>query len=103
MAYLDGDDYLHGPRLVEWLRERVGRMGERCYGVIDDPNLARRMHGWQAEDRVLFYGALDKALARHGVHPTEIPEDVWIPGSRAPEDVIERAGTRGRPPKSLAA
>jgi len=63
-----------GPSFVAFLR-RAG-----CtWDTMKRDAFDRRIRRWEAGSRVRFYEA-DATLARFGLHPSQVPEDVWEEG-----------------------
>lgn len=70
MGYLDGDRWLDGPALCEWLDAKIA-------GRFMNPNLSRRMSEWRkGRSRADLY-LVDAALVELGLHPMDIPEGCW--------------------------
>lgn len=68
-----------GRLIVEWLDHHGLLENLRCRGDAVD----RRIRAWRAGEVPSFY-AVDKTLAGFDVHPSELPDEVWLTATWSP-------------------
>lgn len=73
MSYDDGDRFLDGPRLCEWLES---------LDLFISQSAVRRMYEWRRGGLADVY-TVDRYLCRWGMHLDDVPEDCW--SERAPD------------------
>jgi len=74
-----------GPRLVRWLVEASG------FADSLTESEKRRVYDWRRGAVAGFY-VVDKMLTRRGIHPSELPEDLWLGSARRPKCCEECGG-----------
>lgn len=79
MSYETGDRYLDGPKFAEWISPRLKA---ELQGV-DKPsylrwacNLQRRIAYWREGQSADLY-LIEPYLFTLGIHPLEIPDELW--------------------------
>lgn len=81
MSYIDGDVWLSGPDLADWVLKVMQQRGLRASRRGDVANLCRRVAYWAQHDYVRVDSA-DHWLCFLQIHPVQIPDEFWV---RKPE------------------
>lgn len=73
MSYAEGDNLLDGPKLAEWIEARC---------EDPSPNLERRLWAWSHGETAGLATVDHYLVTELGLHPNDLPDDLWIPAHR---------------------